>query len=172
MVKTIELINDFEKDAEDILEENIAKLGKNQEEDTPISGENNKQNYYDDSNNRGMGEYAGQCAIKGDVAMGGGRKDKDNGGKKKSYEYEERRGKMSLNDDEEYSCIAKSKMKQQMEMPLQRNEDDKYRIKEDEYDFVPEGINEDIPEDVLNEQSNDKKSGSNNTQTVSQSIVN
>ena len=175
IIKTIERANDFEKVAEDILEDNIAKLGKNQDEDIPISGdrpqmeEDTKQNYYNDNeNNIGMGEYVGQGAMKGDTAISGG------GGKKKKsyYEYEERRGKLSLDDDgdedEEYNRIVKSKM----EMPLQRKEDDKHKEEEDEDEYVPEEINEEIPEDILNEQSNDKKSGSNNTQTVSQSLGN
>ena len=182
IVKTIERANDFEKVAEDILEDNIAKLGKNQEEDIPISGdrpqmeEDMKQNYYDDneSNKIGMGEYVGQGAMKGDTAVN----NTNGAAKKKSYEYEERRGKLSLDDDDEeededdaYNRVVKGN---KMEMPLQqRKEDDKHKEEEDEdEDYVPEEINEEIPEDILNEQSNDKKSGSNNTQTVSQSLGN
>ena len=55
---------------------------------------------------------------------------------KKSHEYEERRGKLPLDDD------------------------------------VPEEINEEITENILNEQSNDNKSSSNNILTVSQSLGN
>ena len=156
IVKTIERANDFEKVAEDILEDNIAKLGKNQEEYIPISGdrpqmeEDMKPNYYDDNESHkiGMGEYVGQGAMKGDTAV-----NNTNGAtKKKSYEYEERRGKLSLDDDEEededdaYNRIVKGN---KMEMPLQqRKEDDKHKEEEDEDDdYVPEEINEEIPED-------------------------
>ena len=40
IVETIERVNDFEKVVEGALEDNVVKLGKNQEENTPISGDN------------------------------------------------------------------------------------------------------------------------------------
>jgi hypothetical protein len=61
--------------------------------------------------------------------------------KKKSDEYEERRGKLPLdNDDKEdedntYNRVMMSKM----EMPLQRKENDKHKAEDDD---VPEEINE------------------------------
>jgi hypothetical protein len=63
------------------------------------------------------------------------------------------------------------KMKQnvQVDIPLQKKEDNKI---EDDDDYVPEEINEEIVEDVSVEQSNDKKSGSQNTQTISMSLGN
>ena len=184
VIRTIKSTDDFEKKAETILDENIATLAKNQEEDIPISGdrppyeEDNKHMAYHEeqsANKQGMGDYAGQGAMKGDVAMGSdSRGNGDNMTKKRSYEYEERRGKFSLDDDDEEEdddIVRRMKMKQQvhMDIPLQKKEENKI---EDDDEYVPEEINEEIVEDVSVEQSNDKKSGSQNTQTISMSLGN
>ena len=181
VIKVIKSSDDFEKKAEAILDENINTLTKNQEGDIPISGdrppyeEDNKHMNYDDDNGikHGMNDYAGQGAMKNDIAMTGG--SSDNMTKKRSYEYEERRGKLSLDndyDEDEDDIVSRMKMKQkvQMDIPLQKKEENK--IEYDDDDYVPEEINEEIVEDVSVEQSNDKKSGSQNTQTISMSLGN
>ena len=183
VIKVIRSSDDFEKKAETILDENIATLAKNQEEDIPISGDrppyeedNKHMNYNDDKQGMMMNDYAGQGAMKNDVAMTGGSSSNNNMNKKRSYEYEERRGKLSLDnydeDEEEDDLVSRMKMKQnvQMDIPLQKKEDNK--IDDDDDDYVPEEINEEIVEDVSVEQSNDKKSGSQNTQTISMSLGN
>ena len=67
--------------------------------------------------------------------------------KKKSDKYEERRGKLPLDDVEEDNTYNRVMMSR-MEMPLQRKENDTHKEEDDD---VPKEINEEILKIYLNE---------------------